>query len=171
MSPLQAQSTTFLRPSLTEELNSELSWTDGISDSSFLESTSRSFGGSAKTPEDPPAPLVDHFSPRIEDDHLDPPPTHSGNWEQINFVDSNANIPNSSVNGQSNNLYAILSHIPCPRQLTVVVSQPHIRLPTGVPSLAVVTLTCRRITRPFTKHIHRHQSQLSPTTSSPPSPF
>jgi hypothetical protein len=106
MPPLSRQSTVFLQSKLTEELNSELFWIDGVIASAFHNETIRLFEDTVTPLEGSPAPAPEHLLPLFDDDHLGPPSTTPGDAGRVNFVNFPSDVWPVSFGNQPDDLYA-----------------------------------------------------------------
>ena len=109
MSPLRRQSTIFLQSKLTEELNSESPWIDGVVYSAFQEDPFRTLEGAAAPLEAPPALPTDHPLLSFDDDHFGPPSATSGDAERVGFADFTPDACNMVYSNQPDDLYATFS--------------------------------------------------------------
>jgi hypothetical protein len=141
MSPLCGQSTIFLQSELTEEINSELFWIDGIVGSAFNEDALRLFEGVTTALDSPPAFPNVQLLPSFEDDHLGPPPAQSGDGDHIDMAGFTANVSSLSLGAGSDDLYVTFSLSPYPlfTRPSTIASILHIKPPTEDCSLMTGT--------------------------------
>ena len=135
MSPLCGQPTVFLQSKLTEELNSESLWIDGVISSAFHEETFSLFEGAATPLEGSPVPPTAHLLPLFDDDHLGPP---SGDAERVNFADFALYAGAMPFGDQPDDLYATFSLSP---SLSITMTDC-----TSIPHRAALTIHIRRPT-------------------------
>lgn len=126
MSPLRRQSTTFLQSSLTEELNSESFWTDGVVHSALYEDTLRLLEGAATPLEGSPALPTNHLLPSFDDDQLGPPSASSPNVERVNVVDFTSDVCPMPFGVRPDDLYATFSLSPSLSTITTDCISLHI---------------------------------------------
>ena len=106
MPPLSRQTTIFLQSKLTEELNSELFWTDGVVSSAFREETLRLFEGSATPLEASPTLPISHLLSLSDDEYLGPHSVASDDAERVNFVGFTSDACTMPYVDQPDELYA-----------------------------------------------------------------
>ena len=153
MSPLLRQPTIFLQSKLTEELNSEPFWIDGLISSVFHEDSFRSLEGAATPLEGSPTL---HLLPSFEDDNLGPPSLSSGGAERVNFVGFNSDPCPMPFGIKPDDLYVTFS-----LSLLLSITTTHysssitLRRVASTTAISSFTLSCSATTTKLVSH-RRH---------------
>lgn len=112
MSPLRRQSTIFLLPKSTEELNPGPFWTDGVVSSAFHEDPFGLFEDPPTLLEGPPTLPADRLLPAFDDDNLGPPSAIFADAERVNYAGFASIAYTMPFGSQSDDLYATFSLSP-----------------------------------------------------------